>query len=111
MRTPVRKLQSILLLSVVVAGLSACSELETKYFKDRVNEVSQDIVARRYGTPHRAETLSDGRSVWTYFDRGSGTSGYAGTARSSYCRAYLLTFDQESMLREWRQQDCSGRPN
>jgi hypothetical protein len=110
-RTPVRRLQSILRLSVVVAVLSGCSEFETKYFKDRVGEVSQEIVARRYGAPHRAEQLTDGRSVWTYFDRGSGTSGYAGTARSSYCRAYLLTFDQQNVLREWRQQDCSGRPD
>lgn len=111
MRTSVKTLPSILRLCVVVAGLSACGEFETKYFKDRVNEVSQDIVARRYGAPHRAEQLADGRSVWTYFGRGSGTSGYAGTVRSGYCRAYLLTFDRQHVLRDWRQQDCSGRPN
>lgn len=86
--------------------LAACGVIETAYFKNRVDEATQDMVARRYGHPHRLETREDGRSVWTYFDRGSSTASYAGTARSSYCRAYVLTFDEPGILREWREEDC-----
>lgn len=84
----------------------ACSEFETGYFRERVNEVSIEQVVKRYGPPHKNEQLDGGRRAWTYFDRGSGTSGYSGMARSTYCRAYVLTFDQEEVLREWRQQEC-----
>lgn len=92
-----------MLLVLVWAG---CSDFETGYFRERVNEVSIEQVVKRYGPPHKAEKLDGGRQTWTYFDRGSGTSGYSGMARSTYCRAYVLVFDQEDVLREWRQQEC-----
>lgn len=97
-------------LFVALGTLLACSEFGAVYFQDGVNKVNQDNVAKRYGAPHKLEKLQDGRIVWTYFDRGSGTSGYSGYARSSYCRAYILTFDQNEVLRDWQQQDCATRP-
>jgi hypothetical protein len=75
-----------------------------------VNEVTQETVAHRYGAPHRIERLPGGRSLWTYFERGSGTASYAGSARGTYCRAYLLTFDdQTGILKDWRQEDCGEK--
>ncbi|OQW33897.1 MAG: hypothetical protein A4E19_19190 [Nitrospira sp. SG-bin1] len=94
--------------AIGLAVLSACGQIETGYFQSKVDQVTQDVVARRYGTPHRVDKLSDGRSVWTYFDRGSGTTGYGGYAPSSRCWAYVLTFDQTEVLRDWRQQDCTA---
>lgn len=93
---------------LIVLGFAACSEIETGYFQNRVNEATQDMVARRYGAPHQLEKRADGGSVWTYFDRGSATAGYAGTARSSYCRGYVLTFDGQEVLRDWKQRECRG---
>lgn len=97
-----------LLLSALLS-MPACSEFETGYFRERVNEATQDAVAHRYGSPHRIDNAQDGRSVWIYYDRGSGTSSYTGYARSTYCRAYFLAFDEQGVLRDWRQDDCSGR--
>lgn len=97
----------------VVLGLvccGACSEFETGYFQSKVNQVTQEEVAKRYGMPHKQEKQPDGRSLWTYYVRGSGTSGYSGYARAEYCRAYLLTFDQQGMLRDWHDQDCATKP-
>jgi hypothetical protein len=86
---------------------SACSEVDTSYFRSRVDAVTYETVAHRYGAPHRIEHLPNGRSVWTYFERGSGTASYAGSARGRYCHAYLLTFDdQTGVLKDWRQEDC-----
>ncbi len=93
---------------IAALWMTACGIIETGYFKNRVDEATQDIVERRYGPPHRLEQRPEGGSVWTYFDRGSATASYAGTARSTYCRAYVLTFDEQEVLREWRQEDCRG---
>ena len=100
---------SLFVVTVAIVGVIGCTEYETGYYKGRVNEATQEVVTRRYGMPHDRHEMEDGRTIWTYFDRGSGTSGYTGYARSSYCRAYVLTFDQQGVLRDWRQDDCSGR--
>lgn len=89
---------------------AACGEFETGYFQSKVNQVTQEEVAKRYGAPHKQEAQADGRVLWTYYVRGSGTSGYSGYARAEYCRAYLLTFDQQGLLREWHDQDCGTKP-
>ncbi|MDQ1291689.1 MAG: hypothetical protein QG615_1498 [Nitrospirota bacterium] len=97
-----------LVLALVVCG--ACGEFETGYFQSKVNQVTQDEVAKRYGAPHKMEKQPDGRTLWIYYVRGSGTSSYSGTARASYCRAYQLTFDDHEVLRDWREEDCAMKP-
>lgn len=87
--------------------LSACSA-SSKYFQDGVNEATQEMVGKRYGSPHKTQSASDGGEVWTYFERGSGTAGYGGQVRGGGCRAYVLTFDQQTVLRRWEQQQCQG---
>jgi len=81
-----------------------CSE--TAYFQGKVNEATQDAVAKRYGAPHTIEELDNGGSVWTYYDRGSATASYSGYSTSTFCRAYVLSFDKEGILRDWKQQTC-----
>jgi hypothetical protein len=109
MRWYVDRLVTMLFFPAAIMSAPACSEYETGYYKGRVNDATQEVVMRRYGTPHDRQEMKDGRTVWTYFDRGSGTSGYTGYARSQYCRAYVLTFDQDGILRDWRQDDCSEK--
>lgn len=99
---------SCLVLALAFCG--ACGEFETGYFQSKVNQVTKEEVTKRYGVPHKQENLADGRSLWTYYVRGSGTSSYSGYARAEYCRAYLLTFDQQGTLRDWRDQDCATKP-
>ena len=74
-------------IAVVLMGPVACAEFETGYFLGRVKEATEQIVVKRYGMPHKVEQREDHKTIWTYFDRGSASSGYAGTARSSFCRA------------------------
>ncbi|MEK6634094.1 MAG: hypothetical protein AABY94_12290 [Nitrospirota bacterium] len=96
--------------ALVLIFCGACGEFETGYFQSKVNQVTQEEVAKRYGTPHKQEKQPDGHSLWTYFVRGSGTSGFSGYARAEYCRAYYLTFDEQGLLRDWRDQDCATKP-
>lgn len=97
-------------LVLALAFCGACGEFETGYFQSRVNQVTQEEVSKRYGAPHKQDQQADGRALWTYYVRGSGTSGYSGYARAEYCRAYLLTFDRQGILRDWRDQDCATKP-
>lgn len=94
-----------LLLGLLV--LSACGG-GSKYFQDGVNEATQAMVGKRYGTPHKVQPSTDGGETWTYFERGSGTAGFSGQARGGGCRAYVLQFDKQTILRDWQQQPCQG---
>ena len=100
-----RRPASVGWIAVVMMGSVACAEFENGYFQGRVNEATEQIVAKRYGSPH-IEQREGHQTIWTYFDRGSATSGYVGTARSPFCRAYVLTFDRQEILRSWQQQEC-----
>lgn len=90
----------------LIALATACSGLESERFKNRVNEATADQVVKRYGTPHRSEQRAGGMTEWTYYERGSGTAGYSGIAKGGFCHAYVLTFDAETILRDWKQDDC-----
>lgn len=95
---------------IVLGALCACGGIDSRYFEGRVNRATQVEVAGQYGPPHQVDRLSDGRTVWTYFERGSGTAAFSGSVQKSYCLAYVLTFDQTEVLRDWKQQDCATRP-
>ncbi len=97
------KLLSLLLFGVM---LLACGLMETGYFRDHVDQATQEQVGQRYGTPHEVAPRQGGGEVWTYYDRGSATAGYAGSARTTYCRAYILSFDQQGVLRAWNEERC-----
>lgn len=96
----------ICILLTLLLGPVSCDLRGGAYFQDKVNEATQEKVAKRYGYPHKTEALQNGGEVWTYYDRGSGTASYTGYATSTYCRAYVLTFDKEGVLRDWAQQQC-----
>ena len=102
--------RSSYLLIMGLGTLFACSQFETEYFRSKVDQVTQKVVADRYGPPHKVEKLPEERSVWIYFDRGTSTTGYTGRVGSDKCKAYLLTFDPSGVLRDWKQQDCSSQP-
>ncbi len=92
---------------LTLVTLSACSG-GSKYFQDAINQATRDMVGKRYGTPHKTQATVDGGEAWTYFERGSGTAGFGGQVRGTGCRAYVLTFDKEMVLRGWEQLPCQG---
>lgn len=108
MKTIVQRSRYLVLIGCWV--MPACGQIETGYFQSKVDHVTQDVVVSRYGAPHKVDKLPEGRTVWTYFDRGSSTTGYGGYASSAGCKAYVLTFDHAEVLRDWKQQDCTSQP-
>lgn len=105
-RSPVARACQVVLTVLVFAIVSCDRFIETAYFQHKVNEATQETVGKRYGPPHQTEVLQNGGEAWTYYDRGSGTASYSGYATSTFCRAYVLTFDKQGVLRDWSQHQC-----
>jgi hypothetical protein len=97
----------VMRVAVALVGFVACSDIDTRYYKDRVDSATMDQVMHRYGPPHKSQSVDKTKTVWTYYERGSGTASYSGMATGGYCHAYVLTFDNQSgVLKDWRLEDC-----
>ena len=90
-----KRLLSVAGLTLMTLGLVACESEHAYYFKNRVNQISQDAVVRRFGPPHRAQALTTGDMVWSYEFRDR-----------SNCTAHILRFDQAKVLRDWNERTC-----
>jgi len=87
--------------------LVSCAAWQDRYLGEVVNRVTQDEVAKKLGPPHRTMELSAGESVSTYEYRSVKVVGGAGSVvGTSDCKTYVLTFDQNKVLREWQRRDC-----
>lgn len=58
-RSPVARACRVML-TLLLFGNVSCDLREAAYFQDRVNEVTQEKVAKRYGYLHKTEVLQDG---------------------------------------------------
>ena len=82
-------------LALLTLALVACESQQERYFRRNVNRASQDVVAKQFGPPHRAQELTTGETVWAYESR-----------ERSDCTAYILRFDQTKVLRDWKERKC-----
>jgi len=81
--------------ALMTLALVACESEPARYFRNHVNEISQDAVVRRFGPPHRVHELSTGDVVWAYETR-----------TRSDCTAHILRFDRDNVLRDWDERPC-----
>lgn len=96
----------LLAVLLLYGGSVSCSHPESLYLRDKINDATQEMVLEQYGVPHDQRSLANGGAVWTYYERGSAPDGSAGSARGASCLAYVLTFDAQNVLREWKQETC-----
>ncbi len=114
----------------LVAGLSclmmSCSPWRDTYFDDGIGVLTQPEIKGKLGKPHIVDDplLSD-ETVWKYrqvlseseldpwgltsFGKEAGNvlGGPEGLLREKvYCYVYALTFDKESVLRQWNRELC-----
>lgn len=71
------------------------------YLQDALKKNAvQDDVVKRLGPAHSSQTLSNGQDVWAYryMERGYSVG--------NSCYEYILTFDKEKVLRNWKGLDC-----
>ncbi len=93
---------TMLLAVVVLLGLG-CTPWRGIYLSAATNAATQDEISQKLGPPHRTRPLEDGNTLWQYEYRGGELSQYGGT---TWCREYILTFDQQKVLRNWSRQKC-----
>lgn len=117
---------------VLLAGaLLACGgPWRDGYFKKGVDRLTQDEVLARFGPPHTVKTPAlGGDSVWAYRapisdnDLASvklshlgdavqqaasliGKSGAEGPKAMLYCYRYILTFNEQKILKQWKREEC-----
>ncbi len=96
----------LLVVLLVYSAAVSCSHLGSPYFRDKINDVTQERVLERHGVPHDQRSLANGGAVWTYYERSRASTGDASPASADSCRAYVLTFDAQNVLREWKQETC-----
>jgi hypothetical protein len=87
--------------ALLLLALGSCtpSPWRLSYLRQAVNHATQDEVAQTLGAPARTQELTTGGTVWTYQYRGKGQGAKA-------CVEYIVTFDEEKILREATRQDC-----
>jgi hypothetical protein len=95
---------------------TSCVSSQAKYLKEVRNRATTAEVEQHLGRPHSAWQLRTGETLWTYqagMPSGMRTGGVTivgpgwEIGRRVDCAEYVLLFDQQTILRAWRQQPCS----
>lgn len=122
------------LLVAVVGLLASCVPEQDSYLKKGVRKATQADIVKELGPPHiTKETILDGETVWMYryamnesdlhpfsvsnVFRGATEAGSAaaaligkgGPAQSTekvVCVRYVLTFNKDKVLKDWKREGC-----
>ena len=104
---PHRTIRQMLASLSLAVALCACGAFVVDtYFQDQINEASSDMVRKRYGRAHKIEMAPDGSQTWTYYERREYSSPASFSSSGYRCREHQFTFDQEGILRQWKQAWC-----
>ena len=102
-----RGMRYVMVFLLAAIHSSCATPWRVNYLNEANNKATQDDIVVKLGPPDRKQSLSDGKEIWTYRYTGSSVSGDRGDVYgSSWCREYILTFDQSKILRDWVRQSC-----
>lgn len=94
---------SLIILLAVILPLMGCSLFkpeQSSYLRSAQDRATQQEVRDHLGPPVVAEAGRSGESVWVYQLREQ-QPGNRMTAPGMWCDEYVLTFDQQAILRGW----------
>jgi hypothetical protein len=103
------RLSKTVILLGLVPGLLGCAlvqDQQVTYLRGAVGHASQEEVRQEFGPPRQTTPLQVGGSVWVYHFWSHSAGSYGSSSAESYCDAYSLTFDTQTILRDWRHQKC-----
>lgn len=89
-----------ILLAAMVAGCSLFIPKETLYLQSARNHATAQEVQARLGEPAVKAVNQAGEPVWVY-EVLEEQPGSRWTSTGMWCDEYVLTFDQQSILRGW----------
>lgn len=91
---------SLLWLVVLLAGCSSLVPRETRYLQSAQDNATQEDVRQQLGAPMLTASNEKGEVIWVYQVREQ-QSGSRWTAPGMWCDEYVLTFDEQTILRQW----------
>lgn len=97
------KIRHTCVLAAVMLIVSACAtnkELSMSALNDAVGQATQEQLRQRWGDPTTMRPQPDGGARWTY-ERRETQPGNRYAAPGMWCEAYVLTFDRQTILRDW----------
>lgn len=97
--------------SLLAAGCMLFEAKEATYLRGAQDRATQEEVKARLGPPAAIKADPAGESSWVYQIRQE-QSGSRMTAPGMWCDEYVLTFDEQGILRRWthRSQFNGGDP-
>jgi hypothetical protein len=96
-----RKHYNLVMIFLLVLFLFSCAPWRVQYLRGVVDKATQDEITKRLGPPHSTRELASGEIVWSYqYIR------IRAVVNTVVCKEYILTFDQDRILREWIRQKC-----
>ena len=73
-----------------------------QYLEAGINTLTMDKVTKKLGPPHQTGVPQDGSTVWRYqYKRRYVRSTTYRMYWASRCEEYILTFDENGVLRQW----------
>ena len=99
------KWQIWLLLSISTVLLISCGPrfIKDQYLANVVEQADADQVTLQMGPPEQVKPRSDGGEEWRYRDY---QPTYP-TKDPGLCTEYILHFDANRVLRDWKRKDCT----
>jgi len=91
---------SFLGLVVLSLGCSVAVPKETRYLQSATDHATQEEVRQQLGAPTLTVSNDKGDVIWVYQVRGQ-QPGNRVTAPGMWCDEYVLTFDEQTILRQW----------
>ena len=85
---------------VILSGCVLVLPKETRYLRGAQGEASQEEVTRHLGEPLLTTVNQKGETVWVYQFREQ-DPGSRWTLSGLWCDEYVLTFDNQAILRGW----------
>jgi hypothetical protein len=85
---------------MMLGGCALLQAEETRYLQTAQNHATQDEVVQQLGRPLLVTVDPHGSAVWVYQIREQ-DPGNRWTFTGLWCDEYLLTFDDQAILRHW----------
>lgn len=85
---------------LTVMGCAMVEPKETAYLRTAQDRATQEEVRQRLGPPTLTAATQTGEALWVYQIR-TQQPGNRTTAPGMWCDEYVLTFDDQAVLRRW----------
>ncbi len=88
---------------LIAMGCAMVESKETAYLRTAQDRATQEEVRQRLGPPTLTAATQTGGALWVYQIR-TQQPGNRTTAPGMWCDEYVLTFDEQAVLRRWTHQ-------